>query len=48
MPPAVVTLILTVPATWGLVMALMVVALVTVKLLAAVVPNLTAVAVKPS
>ena len=43
-PPAVVTLRLTVPATWGLVTALMVVGDVTVKLLAVVVPNLTTVA----
>ncbi len=43
-PPAVVTLTVTVPGAWGLVTALMVVGLVTVKLLAVVVPNLTAVA----
>ena len=43
-PPAVVTLTLTVPGAWVLVTALMVVGDVTVKLTAAVVPNLTAVA----
>jgi hypothetical protein len=42
-PPAVVALTVTVPATWGLVTALICVRLVTVKLLAVVVPNLTAV-----
>ena len=40
-PPAVVTFTVTVPATWGLVTALMVVALVTVKLAAVVVANFT-------
>ena len=45
-PPAVVTLTDTVPAAWGLVMALMVVGLVTVKLLAVVVPNFTELAAK--
>ena len=43
-PPAVVTLTLTAPATWALVMALRVVGDVTVKLVAVVVPNWTAVA----
>ncbi len=46
-PPTVVTFTFTVKATWGLVTALMVVELVTVKLLAVVVPNLTAVVEKP-
>ena len=46
-PPAVVTFTVTVPAAWGLVTALMVVGLVTVKLLAVVVPNLTEVVEKP-
>ncbi len=40
-PVAVVTFTVTVAATWGLVTTLMVVELVTVKLLAVVVPNLT-------
>ncbi len=43
-PPAVVTFTVTVPGGWVLVTALIVVGLVTVKLLAVVVPNLTAVA----
>ena len=46
-PPTVVTVIFTVPATCAEVTAFMVVALVTVKLLAAVVPNFTAVAANP-
>ena len=45
-PPAVVTLTLTVPATWGLVTALTVGGHVTVKLAAVVVPKWTAVAPK--
>jgi len=43
-PPAVVTFTVTVPAMWALVTAFTVVGLVTVKLAAAVDPNLTAVA----
>ena len=45
-PPAVVTWTLTVPATWGLVLARTTVGLVTVKDVAVVAPNLTAVAPK--
>ena len=43
-PPGVVTLILTVPAAWALVLATILVVPVTLKVVAAVVPNLTAVA----
>ena len=43
-PPGVVILMATVPAAWALVLALMVVAPVTVNVVAVVVPNLTAVA----
>ena len=44
MPPGVVTATSTVPAAWAGVIAVMVVALTTVKLVAAVPPNVTAVA----
>ena len=43
-PPAVVTVMWTAPATWGAVTAVILVGLVTVKLVTGVEPNLTAVA----
>ena len=46
-PPAVVTFTFTVAAAWALVTALTVIGLVTVKLLAVVVPNFTAVVENP-